>query len=42
MVKAVLLFDSEIWVLTPWLEKSLKGFHHRVVRWVAVMGPKHQ
>ena len=42
VVQAVLLFGSEMCVLTPWLEKSLKGFHHRSVRQMAGMGPKHQ
>ena len=26
----------------PWLEKALEGFHHRVVRHMAGMGPKRQ
>ena len=34
-VQAVLLFGSETWVMTPWMEKALKGFHHRVVRRMA-------
>ena len=42
VVQAVLLFGSETWVLTPLLDKSLKGFHHRVVRPMAGMGCKHQ
>ena len=42
VVQAVLLFGSEMWVLTPWLEKSLEGFHHREVWQMAGMGPKHQ
>ena len=36
----MLLFGSETWVLTPWLEKALEGFHHRAARRVAGMGPK--
>ena len=42
MVQAVLLFGSKMWVLTPRLEKSLEGCHHRVVRQMADMGPKRQ
>ena len=30
VVQAVLLFGSKTWVLTPQLDKSLKGFHHWV------------
>ena len=39
-VKAVLLFGSEAWVLTPRLEKSSEGFHLQVVRRMAGMGTK--
>ena len=39
-VQAVLLFGSETWVTTPRMEKALEGFHHRVVRRMAGMGPK--
>ena len=42
VVQAVILFRSETWVLTPRLEKGIKGFHHRVAGWMAVMGPKRQ
>ena len=42
MVQAVILFGSETWVLNPWLEKSLKGFHHLVERQMEGMGPKRQ
>ena len=42
VVQAVLLFESNMWVLTPRLEKSLEGFHHQEVRQMAGMGPKHQ
>ena len=42
MVQAVLLFVSKTWVLTPWLEKSLEGFHHQATRRMADMGPKRQ
>ena len=42
VVKEVLLFETEIWVMTPQLDKSLKGFHHRAVRRMAGMGPKRQ
>ena len=42
VVQAVLLFGYEMWVLTPQLEKSLKGFHHRAVRRISGMFPKRQ
>ena len=42
VVQVVLLFGSETWVLTPRLEKSLEGFHHRAVWRMAGMGPKRQ
>ena len=29
VVQAVILFGSETWVLTPWLEKDLEVFHHQ-------------
>ena len=41
VVQAVLLFGSETWVMTPCLEKSLMGFHHRLVGRMSVMGPKN-
>ena len=31
VVQAMILFKSKTLVLTPWLEKSLEGFHHWVV-----------
>ena len=42
VVQAVLIFWSETWVMTPWLDKSLEGFHHCTVRRMACMGPKRQ
>ena len=42
VVQAVLLFGSETWVITPWMEKTLKGFHHRALRRMAGMVPKRQ
>ena len=42
VVQAVILFDSETWVMTPRMEKSLEGFHHWAVWWMAGMGPKSQ
>ena len=38
-VQAVILFGSKTWVLTPWLEKPLKGFHPWAVRQMAGMLP---
>ena len=32
VVQAVLLFGAEMWVLTPWMERALSTFQHRVVR----------
>ena len=37
VVQAVLLFGSEMWVVTPRMEKALLGFHHREVRRMAGM-----
>ena len=42
VVQAVLLFGSKTWVLTPRLDKSLEGFHHRVARQMAGMVTKRQ
>ena len=42
VAQPMLLFDSNTWVITPRLEKSLKVFHHRVTRQMAGMGPKRQ
>ena len=42
VVKSVLLFGSENWVLTPRLEKALEEFHHRAAQQMAGMGPKLQ
>ena len=42
VVQAVLLFGSEMWAMTPRLEKALKGFHHWAVWRMAGMIPKHQ
>ena len=32
VMQAVLLFGSKTWVLTPRLQKSLKGFRHQAAR----------
>ena len=32
LVKAVLIFGSEMWVLNPRMEQALSSFHHRVAR----------
>ena len=42
VVQALLLFEYNMWVVTPLLDKYLKGFHHRAVRRMAGMVPKHQ
>ena len=42
VVQSVLLFGSETWVITPRLENTLKGFHHKVVRRMAGMGTKRK
>ena len=42
VVQVVILFVSEMWVLTPLLEKALAGFHHRSARRMAGMSPKLQ
>ena len=40
VVQAVFLFGSEMWVMTPRLEKAVEGFHHQAVRQMAGMGTK--
>ena len=42
VVKAVILFGSEMWVVTPQLEKALAGFHHWEVWRMTGIGPKRQ
>ena len=42
VVQKVLLFGSETWVLTPWLDKYLKVFHRWLARRMAVIDPKRQ
>ena len=42
VVQAGLLFGYKTWVLTPQLEKALKGFHQQSERRMAGMGYKHQ
>ena len=42
VVQVVLLFGSNTWILTPWLKKYLKGFHHRLARRMAGIGTKLQ
>ena len=40
VVQVVLLFGYKTWVLTPRLDKALKGFHHRETQRMVDMGPK--
>ena len=42
VVQTVRLFGSEMWVLTPWLENSLKVSHNQAVRQMAGMVPIRQ
>ena len=42
VIKAVILFGSETWVVTPWLEKALACFHQQTVRQMTGMGPIRQ
>ena len=42
VVQVVLLFGSEMLVLTPRLEKALEGFHHWEARNIVGMIPNHQ
>ena len=42
VVQELPLFGSETWVMTPRMEKDIESFHHRVVRRMVGMGPKHQ
>ena len=38
VVQAILIFGSEMWVVTPHTGRALEGFHHKVAR--QIMG-KH-
>ena len=40
VVQALILFGSNTWVLTLWLEKALEGFRHLAAGLMAGMGPK--
>ena len=42
VVQAVILFGSEMWVMTPHLEKAFEGFQREAVRRMAVMLTKLQ
>ena len=42
VVKEVLLFGSNTWVLTPRMGRSLGSFHHRVSRWITGRQQKQQ
>ena len=42
VVQGLLFFRLDMWVVTPFLEKSLTGFHHRAVWRMVGMGPKLQ
>ena len=39
VLQVVLLFGSETWVVTPWLEKALLRFHHQEVLRMGGMCP---
>ena len=34
ILKAVLLFGTDTWVLTPFIARLLGGFHNRVAQWI--------
>ena len=40
VIKSVLLYRSETWVLTPHIQRVLGGFHHRVTRRLTVRQPQ--
>ena len=40
VVQVLILFGSDTWVLTLWLEKALEGFHHLAAGLMASIGPK--
>ena len=42
VLQVVLLFGSETWVATPWLEKALLRFHHQEVLRMGGMCPTCQ
>ena len=39
VVRAVLIFGAETWVLTPWMERVQSRFQHRVARRIAGRQP---
>ena len=34
IVQAILMSRSETWVVTPCIKRILRGFHHRLARWI--------
>ena len=40
VVQAILLFGSEMWVVTPHIGKNLGGFHHQVFRQITGKKPQ--
>ena len=40
VVQAVLLFGAETWVLTPWMERDLDSFEHRVAQRITGIQPR--
>ena len=40
VVKVVLLFGSEMWLMTPQIGRTLGGFQHRVARQLAGIQPQ--
>ena len=37
LTQSVILYGSEIWVVTGEMIKVLEGFHHRAARWITGM-----
>ena len=33
VVQSILIFGSDMWVVTPSINRVLRSFHHRVTRW---------
>ena len=40
VVQAVLLYGSEIWVVTDVMMTVLEGFHHMIARWITGMSAR--
>ena len=42
VIQVVLLFGADTWVLTPWMERALSSFQHRVAQSLATSQPRRR